>query len=318
LKPGKFPAAVLAALCAAALFGASTPLAKQFVSTTPAVLLAGLLYLGSGTGLTALRLLRDRHWQPPAMAKHEWPWLLGAIACGGIVGPTLLMLGLAHMSAASASLLLNLEGIFTALLAWLVFRENADRRVIAGMLLIMLGGVLLSWPDAQSNGLDGVLGPVLIVGACLFWAFDNNLTRQVSSTDALFIAGLKGLVAASVNIGLALAMGQFPASWTAVGAIMLIGFLGYGVSLSLFVLALRGLGAARTGAYFGSAPFVGAAIAVFLFHESTTPWFWGAGLLMTCGLWLHLTERHDHPHWHGNLQHSHAHFPDVEHRHEHD
>ncbi len=313
----KTPVAVLAALGAAALFGASTPFAKQFVGELSAMMLAGLLYLGSGVGLTVLRLLRDRGWRKPVLTVREWPWLLGAIASGGIAGPTLLMLGLARMSAASASLLLNLESILTALLAWLIFKENADRRVVIGMLLIVLGGLLLAWPGAPTGAADGWQGAALIAGACLCWALDNNLTRHVSNTDALFIAGLKGLVAATVNIGLALAIGQVLPAWTAVGTILLIGFLGYGVSLVLFVVALRGLGAARTGAYFGAAPFLGAAVAIGLFHESTTPWFWGAGVLMACGLWLHLTERHSHPHWHGELQHSHAHFPDMEHRHEH-
>lgn len=317
MKTPNIPSAVLAALGAAALFGASTPFAKQFVGDMSALLLAGLLYLGSGVGLMGLRLMRDRGWRNPGLAHVEWPWLLGAIACGGIAGPTLLMLGLARTSAASASLLLNLEGVLTALLAWVVFKENANRRVVVGMLLIVVGGLVLSWPGSPTSGGDDWLGAAFIVGACLCWALDNNLTRQVANSDALFIAGLKGLTAAAVNIGLALVMGQSLPPWAVGGAVLLIGFLGYGVSLTLFVVALRGLGAARTGAYFGAAPFMGAAIAIGVFHESTSPLFWGAGLLMALGLWLHLTERHEHPHWHGTLQHSHPHFPDTHHRHDH-
>ena len=309
--------AVLAALAAASLFGASTPFAKQYVGDLSALLLAGLLYLGSGVGLFSIRLLRDRGWQQPGLTRSQWPWLLGAIASGGVAGPTLLMLGLARMSAATASLLLNLEGVLTALLAWLVFREATDRRVIAGMLLIALGALVLSWPGAGVNVASGGSGAALLLGACLCWALDNNLTRQVSDVDALFVAGLKGLSAAVVNIALALASGQSLPAWSVTGPVLLIGLLGYGLSLTLFVLALRQLGAARTGAYFSAAPFIGAAIAVGWFGESTSPLFWGAGLLMAAGLWLHLTERHSHPHWHGNMQHSHPHFPDVEHRHEH-
>lgn len=309
--------AVMAALAASALFGASTPLAKQFVGDMSALLLAGLLYLGSGTGLLGLRLLRDRGWRRPGLARSEWPWLLGAIGCGGVLGPVLLMLGLASTSAASASLLLNLEGVLTALLAWLFFKENADRRVVLGMALVVAGGLLLSWPGPATGTNPGGTGAALIVGACLCWALDNNLTRQVANSDALYIAGLKGIVAAAVNIGLALAMGQaLPASHV-MAPVLLIGFLGYGISLALFVLALRGLGAARTGAYFGAAPFMGAAIAIGVFGESTSPLFWAAGLFMAAGLWLHLTERHAHPHWHGTLQHSHPHFPDMDHRHDH-
>ncbi len=317
MKIPNAPTAVLAALGAAALFGASTPFAKQFVGGMSALLLAGLLYLGSGVGLLGLRLLRDRGWRNPGLARFEWPWLLAAIACGGVVGPALLMLGLARMSAASASLLLNLEGVLTALLAWLVFKENAGRRVVLGMVLIVLGGLALSWSGAQSSVETGWLGAALIGGACLFWALDNNLTRQVSNSDALFIAGLKGLAAAAVNIGLARVMGQSLPPWGVVGPVLLIGFLGYGVSLALFVVALRGLGAARTGAYFGAAPFMGAAIAIGVFHEATSSLFWGAGLLMALGIWLHLTERHEHPHHHHAMQHGHPHTHDEHHQHLH-
>ena len=308
--------AVIAALAAAALFGASTPLAKQFVGDLSALLLAGLLYLGSGVGLALLRLLRDRGWRSPALTAAQWPWLLAAVACGGVLAPTLLMLGLARVSAASASLLLNLEGVLTALLAWIVFKEATDRRVVLGMLLIALGAALLAWPGGTELAV-GTVGAALVVLACLCWALDNNLTRQVSSADALFIAGLKGLSAAVINIGLSLASAQSIPAWGVTSSVLLIGFLGYGLSLTLFVVALRHLGSARTGAYFSAAPFIGAAIALGLFHEATSVWFWGAGVLMAAGLYLHLTERHEHPHWHGEIQHSHAHFPDVEHRHDH-
>jgi drug/metabolite transporter (DMT)-like permease len=308
--------AVTAALAAAALFGASTPLAKQLVGDLSALLLAGLLYLGSGVGLALLRLLRDRGWRNPALTAAQWPWLLAAVACGGVLAPTLLMLGLARMSAASASLLLNLEGVLTALLAWLVFKEATDRRVVLGMLLIGLGAALLAWPGSTQLAVE-TGGPALVVLACLCWALDNNLTRQVSSADALFIAGLKGLSAAVINIGLALASAQSMPAWGVTGSVLLIGFLGYGLSLALFVVALRHLGSARTGAYFSAAPFIGAAIALGLFHEAASTGFWAAGILMAAGLYLHLTERHEHPHWHGELQHSHAHFPDIDHRHDH-
>ena len=316
MRIDKPSSAVIAALVAAALFGASTPLAKQFVGDMSALLLAGLLYLGSGAGLLLIRLLRDHGWRPTGVAQKQWPWLLAAIACGGVLAPTLLMLGLAHMSAASTSLLLNLEGVLTALLAWIVFKEATDRRVVLGMLLIALGALLLAWPDGTKLAL-GTTGATLVVLACLCWALDNNLTRHVSSADALFIAGLKGLSAAVINMGLALASAQSLPEWGVTVSVLLIGFFGYGLSLALFVVALRHLGSARTGAYFSVAPFIGAVIAVAVFHENTSTWFWGVGVLMAAGLYLHLTERHDHPHWHGEMRHSHAHFPDVEHRHEH-
>ncbi|MEO8186661.1 MAG: DMT family transporter, partial [Burkholderiaceae bacterium] len=255
-------APVIAALGAAALFGASTPFAKQLVGDISPVLLAGLLYLGSGIGLSLIRLLRNRDSQSTAIAAGDWPWLAGAIVFGGVLAPALLMFGLTRTSAASASLLLNLEAVLTAVLAWIAFREHAHRRTVTGMLLIVAGGVVLSWPraDAASG-----LGSLMIAGACLCWAIDNNLTRKISAGDALFIAAAKGLVAGAVNIGLAsLAEPVLPA-WPLVIAAMIVGWLGYGISLVLFVLALRGLGTARTGAYFSTAPYVGALIAIIAF-----------------------------------------------------
>jgi drug/metabolite transporter (DMT)-like permease len=310
----------LPALGAAILFGASTPFAKQligegFVASSP-FLLAGLLYLGSGLGLTLIRLLRDRGWKAVDLQKNEWPWLLGAIAFGGVLGPLLLMVGLAHTTAAIASLFLNLESVLTAVLAWLVFRENTDRRMVLGMVLIVAGGAVLAWPNGETSA-SGI-GPLALAGACLAWAIDNNLTRKVSASDALFIAGSKGLVAGCVNTGLAFALG---ATWPTAGLLtsaMLIGFLGYGLSLVLFVLALRGLGAARTGAYFSTAPFVGAALAIAIFGETPTMTFWLATVLMAVGVWLHLTEHHTHDHLHTALTHGHQHWHDAHHQHIHD
>lgn len=307
------------ALGAAILFGASTPFAKQLMgdglSASSPFLLAGLLYLGSGLGLALIRLLRDKGWKSPGLPRHEWPWLLGAIAFGGVLGPLLLMVGLAHTTAAAASLFLNLESVLTAVLAWLVFRESTERRIVLGMVLIVAGGAVLAWPNDQAPAAG--LGPLALAGACLAWAIDNNLTRKVSASDALFIAGSKGLVAGCVNTALGAALG---AAWPAAGLLssaMLIGFVGYGLSLVLFVLALRGLGTARTGAYFSSAPFVGAALSVAMLGEATSVTFWMATALMAVGVWLHLTEHHAHEHEHTELSHGHRHRHDAHHQHTH-
>lgn len=308
------------ALGAAILFGASTPFAKQLigagvVSSSP-FLLAGLLYLGSGLGLTLMRLIRDKGWKSTGLPSQEWAWLVGAIAFGGVLGPLLLMVGLARTTGATASLFLNLESVLTAALAWVVFRESTERRIVLGMVAIVAGGVVLAWPTGHVSA-DGI-GPLALAGACLAWAIDNNLTRKVSASDALFIAGSKGLVAGCVNTGLGLALG---ASWPAVSlwsSAMLIGFLGYGLSLVLFVLALRALGTARTGAYFSMAPFVGAAISIAVFGEQTSVLFWAAAALMTVGVWLHLTEHHSHEHDHVEMHHEHGHRHDLHHQHSHD
>ena len=307
---------VIHALLAAALFGASTPLAKLLVSDIHPVLLGGLLYLGSGIGLGIARLIRDRGWVGSELSRSEWRWLLLAIVFGGVLGPVLLMIGLQTTMASTASLLLNLEAVLTAVLAWVVFHEHTSRRVMVGMLVIVAGGILLSLPEQFTQTAEWS-GPLAIAGACLCWAIDNNLTRKVSSSDAMFIAASKGWVAGSVNCAIAAAMGiGLPQGGTTLAA-MGIGLLGYGASLVLFVLALRGLGTARTGAYFSTAPFIGAALAL-LMGDQTSAHFWWAGALMALGVWLHLTETHEHEHTHEAMEHQHTHVHDEHHQHDHD
>lgn len=306
-----WPGAALA-LASAALFGASTPLAKSLLGAVSPGMMAGLLYLGSGIGLAAIAPLR-RHAEAP-LARADWPWLGAIVLAGGVIGPVLLMLGLAATPASTASLLLNLEGVLTLAIAWIVFRENVDLRIFIGAAAILAGAALLTW-DRRLGGFGA--GAPAIAGACLAWAIDNNLTRKLSSADPLRIAAIKGLAAGSVNVALALALG---AAWPAAGAVAaagLVGFLGYGVSLALFVLALRHLGAARTSAYFSAAPFVGAVIAILAFGESATPVFFAAAALMALGLYLHLAERHEHAHTHDATEHEHRHSHDAHHRHPH-
>lgn len=308
---------VIYALLAALLFGASTPFAKLLLGDVAPVMLAGLLYLGSGVGLTLIRLIRDRGWKFPQLAITEWSWLLGAILFGGVLGPIALLFGLTQTTGARASLLLNLEAVLTAVIAWTVFRESADKRIVLGMAAIVLGGIALSWQTNVDASLNW-LGPVLISLACLCWAIDNNLTRKVSASDALFIAGVKGLIAGTVNCALALFLGLSLPTGLVVFSTMTLGLMGYGLSLVLFVLALRGLGTARTGAYFSTAPFIGAAISVVLLGEPTGGLFWLAAFLMAVGVWIHLTEHHEHEHHHVSLEHEHGHIHDVHHQHIHE
>lgn len=310
------------ALAAALLFGASTPAAKLLGAELSPLLLAGLLYLGSGLGLAMLMLLRRAFERRRggavtqlAIPRADVPWLIGAIVAGGLLGPALLMTGLASTDAAPAALLLNVEGVLTALIAWLVFKENTDRSMVLGMLAIVAGGVLLAWQPGEWRLAPGAL---LIVGACLCWAVDNNLTRRVSANDALLIACLKGLCAGLVNVALA---GFTGAQWPAPGALALtlvVGFAGYGLSLVLFVVALRSLGTARTGAYFSVAPLFGVLVALAIWPALPAPAFWLAALLMAAGVWLHLRERHGHRHTHLPSAHVHPHVHDDHHRHEHD
>ncbi|MEK8089527.1 DMT family transporter [Thermithiobacillus plumbiphilus] len=313
-KKGLMQPGVPAALGAAILFGISTPFAKWLLTGIDPWLLAGLLYLGSGLGLFLYRLVR----QAPAakLPPGEWPWLAGAILAGGVFAPVLLMFGLTGMPASGASLLLNAEGVFTALLAWFAFRENFDRRIALGMLAIVAGAVVLSWPGEAHFA--GIMPTLAVLGACLAWGIDNNLTRKVSLTDATWIAAIKGLSAGSVNLTLAFLLGAHWPALPQISSALLVGWLSYGISLSLFVLGLRHLGTARTGAYFSVAPFVGAALAIPLLGETLSERLLIAGLLMALGVWLHLTEQHSHAHIHEPIEHEHEHVHDVHHQHAHD
>src|SRR5437879_3719044 len=311
---------IILALIAALLFGLSTPAAKILLDTTDPWLLAGLFYLGSGLGVGGLRvilLLIGRAPRDAPLRRRDVPWLTGAILTGGIVGPVFLMFGLAGGSASQAALLLNLEGVLTAALAWLVFQEHVDARIALGMALITIGAfVLAGQPD---QGLPIGRHAMFIVGACLAWALDNNLTRKVSGGDATLIAALKGGAAGTVNLTIAMATGApFPGRGDALSA-AIVGLLGYGVSLMLFVLALRELGAARTGAYFSTAPFIGAIASVAPLGEPLSARLTVGGLLMAIGVWLHVSEHHVHEHVHEPLAHEHIHrHDDAHHAHEHE
>lgn len=276
----------LLALAAAALFGLSTPAAKAIVGNVAPLVLAGLLYLGSGLGLLLFRAIRGEG--GVALVRRDLPWLAGAVLFGGGLGPALLMWGLVRTTGSAASLLLTLEGVFTALIAWIVFREPFNRRIGVGMAAIFAGAVVLALRGPP--GAAATLGAAAVAGACLCWAIDNNLTSHISHVDAPTLAMIKGLVAGSVNVALGLTIGGTMPGIGTVAVAGAVGLLGYGLSLVLFVLALREVGAARTGAYFSTAPFLGAVLGVAALHEPLTVTLIVAGLLMAFGVYLHLTE----------------------------
>lgn len=311
--------AVLYALLSAALFGASTPAAKALLGAMSPAILAGLLYCGAGIGIAILRRATGRGAgtlkKEARLGRSDLPWLSAAIASGGIAGPLLLMVGLAWTEASAASLLLTLEGVATALIAWFVFKENVDRRVALGMACLVAGAIVLSWSGTPT--LSSILGPLAILAACIAWGLDNNFTRKISLADPLQISEVKGLVAGPVNLALGLAAGG---TLPAAGPVLIagiVGFFGYGISLALFVAALRHLGTARTAAYFSTAPFIGAGAAILVLGEPLTGALALAGILMAAGVWLHLTETHEHEHVHEAVEHSHMHVHDAHHRHRH-
>jgi drug/metabolite transporter (DMT)-like permease len=316
MRSSVFPGAAYA-LASALLFGVSTPFAKALLGTgTDATLLAGMLYAGSGIGLSIVQLSRvaldRRAWEAPLRAR-DWPRLTGTVLLGGVLAPLCLMLGLKTTEASSAALLLNLESVATMVIAWLVFRENVDRRLLLGALAIVAGASLLAW----NGNFTPSVGALLVVLACLLWGMDNNITRGLAAADPEQIALIKGLVAGGANAALALAMGATLPAWHTVALAGVLGFFGYGVSLVLFVKALRYLGAARTSAYFSTAPFLGALVALTLYREPVTLLLLSAALFMAVGVYLHLSESHEHEHSHDALEHEHRHVHDEHHQHNH-
>lgn len=305
------------AIGSAMLFGASTPFAKLLLGQGVSPwLLAGILYLGSGAGLAVVYGVRRFSARPreASLRRSDLPTLALVILFGGVAGPVLLMLGLTTTPASTAALLLNVEGLATLAIAWIAFRENVDRRLLVGAAAILTGVVLLSWRGGPTRFGPGGLA---VVGACIAWGIDNNLSRKLSTSDPVQLAMVKGLAAGIVNITLALSVGaRWPAPLSLGGAAVL-GFLSYGASLVFFTLGLRHLGAARTGAYFSTAPFLGAAVAIPLLGEKVTLVWALAGLLMAVGVYFHLTEDHSHAHDHEPLDHDHPHVHDAHHRHVH-
>jgi drug/metabolite transporter (DMT)-like permease len=299
------------------LFGASTPFAKALLGDVDPWLMAALLYLGAGGGLAMLRLASRVGGQKPREASlriADLPWLGAVVVTGGIAAPVLLMFGLQRTSASSASLLLNVEGVATLVIAWTVFHEHSTPRLVTGAISIFVGAIVLAW---SGNDISFDLGALMVIAACLCWAADNNLTRRLSAADPVPLVIIKGVVAGATNLAIALSAGASLPALELFGASLLIGFLGYGVSLVWYVLGLRHLGAARTGAYFALAPFVGAVVAIVLLGDPVTSQFLVATAFMAFGICLHVVEDHAHEHIHEALEHEHSHAHDAHHQHAH-
>ena len=302
---------------AAVLFGISAPLSKLLLDGVDPIVLAGLLYLGAGASLGLLLLLRrvlglvDRE---ARLEKRDLPWLLGAILAGGVAGPILLLLGLQRTPAATTSLLLNFEVVATGLVAFTLFRESVGRRAWWAIAAIALGGALLSFDSSGGWGFS--LGALLVLAACVAWGFDNNFTGRISLKDPKRIVAIKGLAAGAFSLLLALALGRpLPTIGRALCALAL-GTVSYGASIALFVQSLRRVGAARTGALFGMAPFVGVALSLIMFRQLPQFTFFVALPLMVLAAVLLARDKHEHKHIHTGLTHTHSHKHDDAH-HEH-
>ena len=315
---------VLKALAAAVLFGINAPLSKLLLAPSALgqvapIPLAALLYLGSGLG--ALALLAMQRGDPAAesearLQRADMPWLAGALLAGGVAGPIVLMFSLQVTPGATASLLLNFEGVATTLIAAMAFGEAIGRRVWGAVALITVASIALSWEAGGRLGIS--LGALGVLAACVLWGMDNNFTRNISAKNPLTIVAVKGLGAGLFSMVLALVVGQpLPGIGAALGA-MVLGSVSYGLSIVLFILALRDLGAARTSALFSSAPFIGAFTSFLVLGEAVAVQFLVALPLMLTGTVLLVTERHAHEHRHGFLAHEHRHrHDDLHHAHEH-
>jgi len=297
-------------LVAAVLFGLSLPFAKLLLRDIHPLVLSAVLYLGAFAGLTlyvwARKILNHGRAKPAIpFESRDRRWLAGAILAGGILGPILLMYGLTRTSGFSASLLLNLEGLFTGLIAVVIFREPAAPRLWMALGLMTAAGVILSWdPEGRTVSLSG---PILVLGAMFCWALDNNLTRRISDKDPVLIARIKGLCAGSITLVIALALGITPSLNARLASSLVLGFVSYGLSLVFFIKALEGWGAARTGAFFGLAPFIAAGLSPVLLNETAVILMLPALVLMAAGAWLVAREKHGHPHRHEKIVHAHVH-----------
>jgi drug/metabolite transporter (DMT)-like permease len=301
------------ALVAAALFGASAPIAKLLVGASGPLVVAGLLYLGAGLALSPFALARRGE---ARVGRRDLPLVAGVVLAGGVVGPVLLLYGLAHASGAVSSLLLNLETVFTTLLAVTLFGESIGRRGVVALACIVGGAAALTFEGGPAT--VTLLGPLAVVGAALAWGVDNNLTERLSLRDPYAVVRWKGLCAGPISLAIGVAAGEALPPLRLAAAALAVGAVGYGASLVLYVRAQRALGAARTGVLFAVGPFVGAIVAVPLLHERPSVATFAAGAAMALGVALLVGERHEHPHTHEAIEHEHLHAHDEHHQHAHD
>jgi len=306
---------LLYALLAALLFGASAPLAKFLLGDVDPIPLAAFLYLGSGLGILGIKIIhsfdRKRLNSEAQIKRPDYLWLAGAILAGGVAAPIILLISLKNTPASTASLLLSFEGVATTLVAYFAFKESISHRAWWAIALITLASIFLSIDLNVEWGFS--LGALGIIAACIFWGIDNNFTRNISSKDPLIIVTIKGLGAGSFSLGMAMFLGIKLPGWQTILSAMLLGSLSYGLSIVLFVHALRGLGAARTSALFGAAPISGIILAMILFQEMPSRLFLVAIPLMLLGTLFLVNEQHEHHHVHELVIHEHSHRHDDDH-----
>ena len=301
---------VLLAAVAAIAFGAVTPAIAWAGAGLGPLTIAALLYAGAAGAALLMQLVRrDRG---GALRRSDLPRIAGVAIAGAAIAPVCLAWGLSRTGATVGSLVLNLEAVLTVILAWAVYREPIGRRVGVAVGLMALGGAVLVL-DASAHAVGGVLGAIAVGLATLAWATDNTLSRGLAERDPLQVIVAKGALGALITGAIAVARGEpMPPAWAA-GVLLACGATGYGVSLRLYLLAQRRIGAARTGSVFAIAPFVGAAIGFALGDRSAGSWTLAAAGCFALGVYLHVTEHHHHAHVHESVEHDHAHRHDDGH-----
>jgi len=308
-------------ILSAALFGISPPIAKLLVKNIPPVALAGFLYLGAFLGLSSYSIVRKvvstQSMRSAGLTRKDLPWLFGAILSGGVIAPICLMFGLSRISGFTTSLLLNLEGVFTAVIAVMFFKENAGKRLWLALTCMTLAGVFLTWDSSQ--GKFSLAGPLLVTLSMVCWGIDNNLTRNISTSNPIQIACVKGFVSGLASLSLAYAFGMGVGWNLSILYALILGSFSYGISLVFFIKALEGLGSFRTGVFFSLAPFIGAGVSLVLLREWIGWVMFPATILTAAGVWLITTEKHSHRHAHQEMVHNHLHdHEDMHHDHEHE
>ncbi len=311
---------IMMALLSAILFGASAPITKMLLGKIDPIPLAAFLYLGSGIGLLVFQIvtsfIKKQALDEAPLKKKDFPWLLGASIAGGIVAPIILLNCLKITPASTASLLLNFEGVATTIIAVIFFKENAGKQILSAIVLITVASIILSWDFKNQWGFS--IGSFGIILACFCWGIDNNFTRNISAKNPFSIVTIKGIISGSFSFILSKILGNQMPDLTILISAMIIGFFCYGLSIVLFVFAMRDLGSTRTSALYGTAPFIGVILSFILLRDTPSIMFFISLPIMIIGTVLLLKEKHYHTHMHKAMQHEHRHnHDDAHHNHEH-
>jgi len=318
-RQGKRIKSISLAIIAAILYGVSTPVSKLLLVEIPPALMAALLYLGAGFGMSLIYLtgIWTKKERPEAkMTKKDLPYIIGMIALD-IAAPILLMIGLSMSASENVSLLNNFEIVATSLIALMIFKETIGRRLWVAIILITISSVILSISDFRSLSFSA--GSIFVIAACLCWGFENNFTRMLSLKDPVQIVIVKGFGAGTSALMISIAVKQFGGSLLYVLIALLLGFVAYGLSIYFYINAQRELGAARTSAYYAAAPFIGVMISWLVLREGITSSFFIALVIMLAGTYFMILEHHNHSHIHIETTHEHKHdHEDPHHRHVHD